>query len=121
MRCNINKIIFWFKGKNLKIKHINAIKYMFEESCKYDIDTYLLFITKLFQKVDDSLKYVPLPCNCFFYALNDINKTFSFTVNSSMNKLKARSNIVRSITNCKSHQIYAFINSYSLQQLYLKQ
>ena len=24
----------WFKGKNLKIKHINAIKYMFYESCK---------------------------------------------------------------------------------------
>ena len=24
----------WFKGKNLKIKHINAIKYMFEESFK---------------------------------------------------------------------------------------
>ena len=24
----------WFKGKNLKIKHINAIKYMFKESCK---------------------------------------------------------------------------------------
>ena len=23
----------WFKGKNLKIKHINAIKYMFYESC----------------------------------------------------------------------------------------
>ena len=41
-------------------------------------------------------------------ALNDINKTFSFTVNSSMNKYKARSNIVRSITHCKSYQTYAF-------------
>ena len=34
-------------------------------------------------------------------ALNDIYKTFSFTVNSSMNKYKACSNIVRSITHCK--------------------
>ena len=24
----------WFKGKNLKIKHINAINYKFQESCK---------------------------------------------------------------------------------------
>ena len=24
----------WFKGKNLKIKHINDIKYIFKESCK---------------------------------------------------------------------------------------
>ena len=93
----------------------------FRNHVNIDIDTYVLFITKLFQKVDDSLKYVPLPCNCFFYALNDIYKTFSFTVNSSMNKLKARSNIVRAITRYKSHQINAFINSYSLQQLYLKQ
>ena len=38
-----------------------------------------------------------------------------------MNKYKARSNKARSITYCKSHQIYAFINSYLLQQLYLKQ
>ena len=35
----------WFKGKNLKMKHINVVKYMFRI-----IDTYLLFITKLFQK-----------------------------------------------------------------------
>ena len=26
--------LIWFKGKNLKIMHINAIKYLFDELCK---------------------------------------------------------------------------------------
>ena len=41
----------WFKGENLKIKYINAIKSI---CCRNHvnrvIDTYLLFITRLFQK-----------------------------------------------------------------------
>ena len=40
----------WFKGKNLKIKHINAISICLSNHVNRIIDTYLLFITKLFQK-----------------------------------------------------------------------
>ena len=40
----------WFKGENLKKKSINAIKYMFWNNVNRIIDTYLLFITNLFQK-----------------------------------------------------------------------
>ena len=42
----------WFKGKNLKIKHINANKYMFTNHVNRIIDTYLLFMTKLFEKAE---------------------------------------------------------------------
>ena len=40
----------WFKGKNLKIKHKNDIKYMFKNHVNRIIETYLLYITKFFYK-----------------------------------------------------------------------
>ena len=40
----------WFKGKNLKTKHINAIKCMFRNHVNRTTDTCLLFISEWFQK-----------------------------------------------------------------------
>ena len=40
----------WFKGKNLKIKHKMPLSICFSDHLNMIIDTYLLFITKLFQK-----------------------------------------------------------------------
>ena len=63
----------WFKEKNLKIKHINVIKFMFRKHVNRIIDIYLLFITKMFQKAKMILLNL-----CYyhvfasFYALNGI-------------------------------------------------
>ena len=40
----------WFKGKNLKIKHIMPLSIGFRNHVNWIIDTYLLFKIKLFKK-----------------------------------------------------------------------
>ena len=50
MRCNINKIIFGLKGKLENKAQKRPLSTCFRNHVNRIIDTYVLFITKLFQK-----------------------------------------------------------------------